>query len=640
MAEDRQDQEEGESRQAQTLSEQRSWRFAYEALTHVHSMRLFLFNPALTLPLRCQSLRAYLQPTSPFSSSPVVVCRWNSPEGDSHTVFVPMPFCLIDHSAPFVVQCRTDFIEVKLKLLPFGGSFLDGLTFLGFSHRGIPTMRDGNRQTDAQQRDEAPFSLASDAELLASKSSVSFYCRSCCAKLTHRPLSRVLELPSMEWRELADHWFGTCCCSDGAKTESLVAQFQQLMTPARGLCLVGSTVCIIHPGDLISGAESSQDTLSVGSYPDGRVDASEDLPGTSVIIPEVINKPVNTVARSSQRLVVRDGPGTLASEASEADFCGSEVTSLGTEDDVSDQSKHTTDPEESLNIDDVVVLGGEDHSMGEVVEGGHNCATHCGERHGTRVAITVANSGAGTKPMANGFMSGSSAASSSPTWIPVHCHSCSSIVGATSKEDGGVQLFKCHVSTDESGGGPEDIFRYHTLERVFCNELLVNNEANSSYRYIIRGANTKVPLLQLVLLNHESWNCSGSCLGEVSSVSDDGHDSLRTKETSRFLDDDDDEEDNFMVSSPETELLVGLGKEEFPPAFLEPVMKVMFADISNFSAQDMSGVEEWAKKHQADDIYMLESEILSLTKALHENQRLFPASCATFEQFRSSFLIR
>ncbi|KAL3688774.1 hypothetical protein R1sor_015083 [Riccia sorocarpa] len=637
MAEDRPDQDEGtrgESKQTQTLLEQRSWRFAYEALTHVHSMRLFLFNPTLTFPLRCQSLRAFLQPTSPFSSSPVVVCRWSSPEGESHTVYVPMPFCLIDHSAPFVVQCRADFIEVKLKLLPFGGSFLDGLTFLGFSHRGIPIMRDGTQQTDAQKRDEAPFSLASDAELLASKPDVSFYCRSCCAKLTSRPLSRVLELPSMEWRELADHWFGTCCCSDGAKTESLVAQFQQLMTPARGLCLVGSTICIIHSDDLNTGEGSS------GSG--GKVDAGEELPRSAVIIPEIIKKPINpTVARSSQRLVVGEGPAALATEASETDFCGSEVTSLGTEDDVSVESKHATYQEESLNSDDAVGLGGEDHSMGEVVEQAHDCATHCASRHGAKVPLAVADSGAGTKPMANGFMSGPSAASNSPTWIPVHCNSCSSLVGVTSKEEGGIQLFKCHVSTDESGGGPEDIFRYHTLERVFCNELLVNTESNSSYRYIIRGANTKVPLLQLVLLNHESWNCSGSCLGEVSSASDDGHDSSRTKEASLYLEDDDDyEEDNYMVSSPETELLVGAGKEEFPPAFLEPVMKVLYLDISNFSPEDMSAVEEWAEKNQADDIYMLESEILSLTKSLHENERRFPASCATFEQFRSSFLTR
>ncbi|BBN08363.1 ubiquitin-protein ligase E3 D [Marchantia polymorpha subsp. ruderalis] len=634
MAEDRPDQEEesrGETGQTQMMLEQRSWRFAYEALTHVHSMRLFLFNPALSFPLRCHSLRAYLQPTSPFSASPVVVCRWNSPGGDSHTVYVPMPFCLIDHSAPFVVQCRTDFIEVKLKLLPFGGSFLDGLTFLGFSHRGIPIMRDGSRQTEAQKRDEAPFSLSSDAELLASKANVTFFCRKCSAKLTDGSLSRILELPSMEWRELADHWFGTCCCSDGAKTENLVAQFQQLMTPTRGLCLVGSTTCIIHSDDLVNGTQPHRKSSTIESSRGENVGVKEELSRSAVLSPEVVDETGKTTrGRSGHGLVVGCVPAALATDASEADTCGSVVTSQDAEDDVPVESKQSAEQK-------LVVTGG-DHSMVETIEQRHACVTHCGGKHGVKREKLSTDPVATCKPMANGFMSGPSAASNSPNWTPVNCHSCSSLIGVTSGEEEGVQLFKCHVSTDESAGGPSDIFRYHTLDRVFCNELLANTEESSSYRYIIRGANTKMPLLQLVLLNHESWNCSGFCLGEVSSLSDDAQDPLKRKEACVFLDDEYD--DNFMVSSPECELLVGLGKEEFPPAFLEPVMKVMFCDISDFSNEDLSGVEEWAEKHQADDIYMLESEISSLTKSLHENQRLFPDSCATFEQFRSSFLTR
>jgi hypothetical protein len=61
-----------------------------------------------------------------------------------------------------------------------------------------------------------------------------------------------MELPSADWRELADHWYGNCCCASfGMKTESLIALFQQSLTLSEGTCLVASTTCIVHHNDIV-----------------------------------------------------------------------------------------------------------------------------------------------------------------------------------------------------------------------------------------------------------------------------------------------------------------------------------------------------------------------------------------------------
>lgn len=69
---------------------------------------------------------------------------------------------------------------------------------------------------------------------------------------------RILELPSADWREVAEHFYGTCCCASfGAHAESLVAKFQQLLTPSEGVCLVTSSTCIVHE-DNIAGNSSGK----------------------------------------------------------------------------------------------------------------------------------------------------------------------------------------------------------------------------------------------------------------------------------------------------------------------------------------------------------------------------------------------
>lgn len=52
--------------------------------------------------------------------------------------------------------------------------------------------------------------------------------------------------------------------------------------------------------------------------------------------------------------------------------------------------------------------------------------------------------------------------------------------------------------------------RNYTLERMFASQLLESAEDELSFRTIVRDMQTKSPILQIVLLNPNSWGCAGS----------------------------------------------------------------------------------------------------------------------------------
>ncbi|KAI3778974.1 hypothetical protein L2E82_08369 [Cichorium intybus] len=79
---------------------------------------------------------------------------------------------------------------------------------------------------------------------------VQFYCRSCSTKLT-TSIRSFKEMPSLNWREAADNWFGTCCCSFGGVSEKLVTKYANSYTCSSGMCLMDATSTVISKDDFI-----------------------------------------------------------------------------------------------------------------------------------------------------------------------------------------------------------------------------------------------------------------------------------------------------------------------------------------------------------------------------------------------------
>lgn len=48
---------------------------------------------------------------------------------------------------------------------------------------------------------------------------------------------------------------------------------------------------------------------------------------------------------------------------------------------------------------------------------------------------------------------------------------------------------------------------------MFANQLLESAHEESSFRTLVKELKTKSPMLHIVLINSNSWSCSGYCLG-------------------------------------------------------------------------------------------------------------------------------
>lgn len=51
----------------------------------------------------------------------------------------------------------------------------------------------------------------------------------------------------------------------------------------------------------------------------------------------------------------------------------------------------------------------------------------------------------------------------------------------------------------------------YTVEKMFANRLTECANDESTFRFVIRDLTTKYPVLQIILLNPDTWSCSGDC---------------------------------------------------------------------------------------------------------------------------------
>ena len=58
-------------------------------------------------------------------------------------------------------------------------------------------------------------------------------------------------MPSVNWREVADNWFGACCCSFGSISDKLVIRYANSYACAPGTCLLSCSSITICKDDLV-----------------------------------------------------------------------------------------------------------------------------------------------------------------------------------------------------------------------------------------------------------------------------------------------------------------------------------------------------------------------------------------------------
>ncbi|CAM8942019.1 unnamed protein product [Rhodiola kirilowii] len=309
----------------------------------------------------------------------------------------------------FSFKAADDHIEVKLVLL------------LPVDHPIVLSFDEGEGCDEMQP-------LAMDSEIAP-------------AILTSNPVSCFVEMPSTDWRESADNWFGVCCCSFGGVSEKLVTGYANLYSCAMGKCLVNSTSVVICKDDLLG-------CLVVGGKSNGKGECDVD----------------GTFDRKRNSLY---------------------------EVDLSAGSKH-------LNADrllteeihtDCSSITSEDCSVGE----------------GLNENFTPDQKFLLNGLLENIFMIRSSHLSKFVEWNEIPCPKCSillgaypSSVGSSGPLDGGIRFFKCCISTCSQPNGPSNVFRKYTLERMFTSQLLECAKDELMFRTLVRDLNSKAPALQIV----------------------------------------------------------------------------------------------------------------------------------------------
>lgn len=357
-----------------------------------------------------------------------------------------------------------------------------------------------------------------------------FYCRGCSTKLT-RAVRIFKERPSVNWREAADNWFGTCCCSFGGVSEKLVAKYANSYTCSSGLCLMDATSVVLCKDDFIG-----------YKFPD-QVEKRE----------------------------------------------------------------HESLELSRLNISSKAVAKNQSSDVLTVNHGSQNecCHLHADEEetHSTN-ELLVNKASLLNGLLGNSFMVTSPYLSKDIKWTEISCPHCSCLLGAyphdhidgtfnASPLNDGVHLFKCFISTCLPVGSPVDFFRKYTFERMFTRQLLESANDELSFRTVVRNLQTRSPMLQIVLLNPNSWCSFGDCMDAV-------------------------------VPNPNM--------------FMYPMIKVLFSDCSNGTESQLRKLDEWVTKNQADDIYMLMSK--ALADSLEQANCMLPPSHACLQGLSLSFLRR
>ncbi|KAK6924406.1 Ubiquitin-conjugating enzyme E2-binding protein [Dillenia turbinata] len=574
------------SRELRDAENPRKWRFTWEAQSHIPSLKLLLFNPLIKPINHCKNLKVDLN-----LSQSLLLVRWFEEDANEVSIRVPIPRVLIDDSS-LSFKAMEDHIEVKLVLLlpvdhPIVSNFDSVFDFSEGSNCGE------SKDSDSSM----PLEMDYDLKNLSSQGTVCFYCRNCSVKLT-KSLRDFIEMPSINWREVADNWFGACCCSFGGISEKLVANFVNAYTCPQGVCLL-NTSCVIISKDDILGCQFS------GEKAKDKCEPGLDLAGYNTLTEAIQVSGINNEREGlkDQNEVTNTSDGNLNS----ACFKKHEI---GTSGNCKDFHKEMNGNELSctlrlLNLSEEVA--GASCCCSPVnscpSDDDHEQCIHDGSAK-AHVAKRMVEIPLKQKDLANGFlgnifMARSSNLSKDIEWVELRCHQCSSPIGAYPRAneynplDGGVRLLKCYVSTSLPVSGTQDVFRKYSLDRMFSNQLVENAKDELSYRTLVRDLSSRAPMLQIVLLNPYSWCCTGFC------------DCMR---------------DNLKMD-------------------LHPFMKVLFSDCRGDPESELR-VVAWVTKNKAEEIYLLKHQIEELIEFLNSARNMLPVSYTFLQGMSLSALQR
>ncbi|KAL9253153.1 hypothetical protein AKJ16_DCAP16931 [Drosera capensis] len=162
--------------------------------------------------------------------------------------------------------------------------------------------------------------------------------------------------------------------------------------------------------------------------------------------------------------------------------------------------------------------------------------------------------------------------------------------------DGGIRLLKCYISTSLPASSARDIFRKYSVEKMFADHLMESSKEELSFRTVVRNMKSRSNMMEIVLVNPNSWCCSGYCAEGVAEWS--------------------------------------------PKMNLDPVIKVMFFGICDDAKTNSRHGGERGSKEPDDEVFMLRHPRLELIKCLDTNKNMFPPSFSSLSGLLTSRIQR
>ncbi|KAM0837289.1 hypothetical protein ACQ4PT_061766 [Festuca glaucescens] len=610
-------------------ADRRQWRYTWETLAHLPLLRLYLSHPALSAAAPVSGLCADLR-----LDASLLLLSFSLSGAGTVSLRVPVPRVLVDPSAPPECRAAGDHLEVRLTLV------------LPVDHPVVAAAFPGADPP-------APLSLRDDLKSLSS-GDVHLYCKTCSARLTKQPLRNIVEMPSLDWEDVADNWFGGCCTSFGGASEKLVSQYINAYGRLEGTTLLDATSIIIEKDyleiDLVSRIDNSvpsidfvalQEAMSnvtlESDHTTDRINSEEACPeketDSSHVQPSLLLEEgpcINNTERTNENnggTPSSDQCGTIQldtgvdvnSENSTSEPCinNTERTTENNGGILSSDQCGTVELNNSVDVNstsDCFVENMEQTSQeaDSFLVDPWSCCCGSGDsgkaKYNTSEMPSTLENGRDYKltksiSLGSSFIVKESNLVKDVNWVELLCSHCSSSLGSYPSQcsdalsDGRVRLFKCYTSSNLPVGSPHDVFRRHTLGKLFVNLLLEIAEDEISFRTVVRDLKTKRPMLQIVLLSSKTWLFSGYCY------------------------------ENDTDGSHGT-------------ADLQPTVKLLYSNCSNASEADLRTIEEWSSKYRAEQLYMMGHQIDELTECLSSAMDKFPLSCSSLEGMSLSCLER
>uniref|UniRef100_A0A1D1Z0T0 Elongation factor Tu n=2 Tax=Anthurium amnicola TaxID=1678845 RepID=A0A1D1Z0T0_9ARAE len=392
-------------------------------------------------------------------------------------------------------------------------------------------------------------------------------------------------MPSANWREVADNWFGACCCSFGGASEKMVHEYVKAYSCSEVTCLLDGPSVTICKDDLDGSVfpECSGEQVDCSNMFDVVATAREGNPNSREFVGYLpqndwrLNE-INGTVVAERKLDTNKSSDALIGSPVHRVFSKESVLCCVDQTSNLLNHAHGRTPDVSDRFSRMLP------SMG-------NLTSHTSQNW-------LCNGSLG-----NGFLIKTSNLSNDVQWVEFLCRQCSSLLGSypvhgiNGPIDGGIRLFKCYISTSMDVGGPHNVFRQHTMQRVFVNLLLESATDELSFCTIVRDLRTKFPMVQIILLNSKAWCAKGDCL---------------ENDTSRCL---------FEVN-------------------LQPVVKVLFSDCNIETGVNSRAMEQWTTKRNADEVYMMAhqtKELMEFLKLAHES---LPPSYSSFQGMSLSYIER